>query len=93
MPPIPPIYIMPGIPRFKCPDFSVSISPVAPYKSGTPLIIAFVKNVTEKTEPKKPISFSLLFLMSENKSVVYEKLTCEYEKQNYSRQNICKRNV
>ena len=35
---------MPGIPRFKLPDFSVKISPVEPNNNGVPCIIALVIN-------------------------------------------------
>ena len=35
-PPAPPIHMIPGIPRFRCPDFSVIISPVDPYIKVAP---------------------------------------------------------
>jgi hypothetical protein len=37
---IAPTYIIPGIPRLRCPDFSVSISPVEPKSKGVPCITA-----------------------------------------------------
>ena len=43
---IPPIYIIPGIPRLRLPDFSVIISPVEPYKSGMPCIMALWRKAT-----------------------------------------------
>ena len=35
-----PIYMMPGMPRFRLPDFSVRISPVAPNSNGVPCSMA-----------------------------------------------------
>ena len=44
---IPTTYIIPGIPRFRLPDFSVKISPVAPNRIGTPCITARWNSVTQ----------------------------------------------
>ena len=35
-PPAPPMHMMPGMPRFRCPAFSVRISPVEPYMNVAP---------------------------------------------------------
>ena len=35
-----PTYMMPGMPRFRLPDFSVSVSPVLPSSSGMPCMTA-----------------------------------------------------
>ena len=40
IPEIPPIYMIPGIPRLRFPLFSVMISPVEPKSRGMPWIIA-----------------------------------------------------
>ncbi len=37
---IEPMYMIPGIPMFRFPDFSVRISPVQPYSSGMPIFTA-----------------------------------------------------
>ena len=54
-PAIPPMYIIPGIPRFRFPDFSVMISPRAPYRIPIPCPMAFCINIT-----KNPIFSSSL---------------------------------
>ena len=45
MPAMPPMYIMPGTPRFRLPDFSVRISPFAPNSMQMPWPMAFWMNM------------------------------------------------
>ena len=56
---MPPTYMMPGIPRFRLPDFSVRISPVLPNSRGMPCITARGKKDT-KLKPIRYASFLLL---------------------------------
>ena len=37
---MPPTYMMPGMPRFRLPDFSVRVSPVLPSSRGMPCTMA-----------------------------------------------------
>ena len=46
-PQMPPTYIMPGMPRFRLPDFSVRVSPVEPYSRGILCITALGKKETK----------------------------------------------
>ena len=48
------MYMMPGIPRFRLPDFSVRISPVLPYSRGMPCMIARGIKVTRKFNIEMP---------------------------------------
>ena len=45
-PPTVPVHIMPGIPRFKWPAFSVIVSPTQPKRRIVPIAMALIKNVT-----------------------------------------------
>ena len=58
MPEMPPIYIIPGMPRLRLPDFSVIISPVEPKRRGIPWIIAaLIKEKIVETIIYPPCAF------------------------------------
>lgn len=47
-PPNVPKHITPGIPKFKCPLFSIKISPVQPKRKTDPIVIALTKRDINK---------------------------------------------
>ena len=79
------MYITPGIPRLRFPDFSVIISPVEPKRSGIPCIIALWRKVINEN-----ILLYLLFRFSELQFVVNKEFTTYDKEQNYTGQYIRK---
>ena len=57
-----PTYITPGMPRFRLPDFSVTISPVLPNSSGMPCTMALGINASKKFNMIYFTSFFSAFL-------------------------------
>ena len=76
--------MMPGMPRFRLPDFSVSVSPVLPYISGMPCMTA-----RGRKDRKSNMGFILLFAgMAERYAIIDKELTANNEEKNNTGKNI-----